>query len=98
MLENNRSIYHLKLFISGRTPKSDLAIANIRKIFSELDLPFELMIVDVLETPQAAEDFRIMATPTLIKTSPLPIQRIIGDLSDARIVHLGLGLLPMNKD
>lgn len=51
-------------------------------------------IIDVLEFPQVAEDERILATPTLIKTLPLPLRRVIGDLSDKEKVLLGLEVQP----
>jgi circadian clock protein KaiB len=55
---------------------------------------YELQIVDVLEHPQAAEDERILATPTLIKRLPPPLRRVIGDLSDKHKVLLGLEVQP----
>ena len=90
--EKISSGYRLKLFITGQTAKSDIAISNIQKIFSQMDVPLDLTIIDVLEQPELAEDSRILATPTLIKISPLPVRRIIGDLSDEKKVCSGLGL------
>jgi len=84
--------YTLKLFITGRTSKSDLAISNLRRIFARMGYPLELTIIDILEAPQMAEEYRILATPTLLKTSPLPVQRIIGDLTDENKLFVGLGL------
>lgn len=85
--------YRLKLFITGQTSRSSRAIANLRRICEdELGTEYELNIIDVLERPQMAEDERILATPTLIKEFPLPVRRIIGDLSDTRQVLLGLEL------
>ena len=89
--------YRLKLYITGQTMKSDLAIGNIRQIFEELSIPFDLTIVDVLERPDLAEEDMVLATPTLIKTSPMPIRRIIGDLSDKKSVKVGLGLTLYEK-
>ena len=60
----------------------------------ELSAEYELQIIDVLENPQMAEDDRILATPTLIKQLPLPLRRIIGDLSDKDKVLLGLEVRP----
>jgi circadian clock protein KaiB len=51
-----------------------------------------LVIIDILQHPQLAEDEKILATPTLIKSLPLPIRRIIGDLSATEKVLLGLDL------
>lgn len=87
--------YKLRLFVTGQTPRSINAISNIRRL-CERELPgrYQLTIVDVLEQPQLAENERIMATPTLIKTTPSPVMRIIGDLSDSRRVFVGLNLRP----
>lgn len=83
----------LKLYITGRTPRSEQCIANLRAICDrELADKYELEIIDVLEHPQLAEDEKILATPTLIKELPPPIRRIIGDLSDTEKVLLGLDL------
>lgn len=86
--------YLLKLFITGQTIRSGRAVTNLRRILEkELGKEYELTIIDVLERPQAAEDEKILATPTLIKEFPPPVRRIIGDLSDTEQVLLGLELL-----
>ena len=86
--------YLLKLFITGQTIRSGRAITNLRRILEkELGTEYELIIIDVLEQPQDAEQEKILATPTLIKEFPLPVRRIIGDLSDTKQVLLGLELL-----
>ena len=87
--------YLLKLYVTGRTSRSERAIANLRRICAE-ELPgqCEVMIVDVLERPELAEEDRILATPTLIRESPPPARRIIGDLSDPKLVVFGLSLYP----
>jgi len=86
--------YLLKLFITGESLRSSRAITNLRRICEdELGTEYELVIIDVLERPQLAEDARILATPTLIKEFPLPVRRIIGDLSDTKQVLRGLELL-----
>jgi circadian clock protein KaiB len=87
----------LKLYVTGQTPKSERAIANIRSICeNELGGRYELVIIDVLEKPQLAEDEKILATPTLTRELPPPLRRIIGDLSDTEKVLLGLDLEPFN--
>src|SRR5436309_12639118 len=86
--------YLLKLYVTGQTPRSQRAVANLRRICEEeLHGQYELVIIDVLERPQLAEDEKILATPTLVKELPIPIRRIIGDLSDTERVLLGLDLL-----
>ena len=83
----------LKLYITGQTPKSERAIANMQSICkNELEGHYEMIIIDVLEKPQLAEDEKIMATPTLIKIVPPPLARVIGDLSDTEKVLLGLDM------
>lgn len=85
--------YLLKLYVAGETPRSEQAISNLKKICQE-DLcgMYEMRIIDILERPQLAEDEKILATPTLIKELPLPVRRIIGDLSDKEKVLVGLDL------
>jgi circadian clock protein KaiB len=87
--------YVLKLYVTGRTPRSEKAIANLRRICDEeLHGQYEMQVVDVLEHPQLAEDEKILATPTLIKRLPPPLRRVIGDLSDTEKVLLGLDVWP----
>ena len=85
--------YLLKLFVTGQTSRSSRAITNLRRICEEgLEGEYEMIIIDVLERPQLAEDEKILATPTLIKELPPPVRRFIGDLSDTKQVLLGLDL------
>jgi circadian clock protein KaiB len=85
--------YLLKLFITGQTPRSERAIANLRRICDEeLKGQYEIVIIDTLERPQMAEEENVLATPMLIKQLPPPLRRIIGDLSDTEQVLLGLDL------
>lgn len=88
----------LQLYITGHTPRSERAIANLRRICEEkLDSRYEMIIIDVLERPQLAEDERILVTPTLIKPLPLPSRRVIGDLSDMEKVLSELDLMSATK-
>ena len=84
----------LRLYITGQTPRSEKAIANLRRIMvaEGLESEYELEIIDVLDRPEMAEEERILATPTLIRKLPPPIRRVIGDLSDWELVALGLDL------
>lgn len=87
------SKYVLKLYVTGQTSRSARAIANMRWICEEeLNGQYELRIIDVLEKPQMAENEKIIATPTLIRESPPPARRLIGDLSDVERVLQGLDL------
>jgi circadian clock protein KaiB len=87
--------YILKLFVSGSTPRSERAIANLRRLCEqEFRDCYELQVIDVLEHPEQAEAERVLATPTLIKQLPPPLRRVIGDLSNRDKVFLGLDLAP----
>jgi circadian clock protein KaiB len=86
--------YTLKLYVTGRTPASLNAIVNLKEILeNDLKADYRLEVIDLLERPQLAEDEKILATPTLAKTLPPPIRRIIGDLSDKHKVLMGLDLI-----
>jgi circadian clock protein KaiB len=90
--------YLLKLFITGQTARSQLAIENLRRICEEeFQNQYELIVIDILRRPQLAEDDKILATPTVIKELPPPIRRIIGDLSDKEKVLLGLDLVGQKR-
>ena len=83
----------LRLFVTGQTPRSQRAIANLRRISEEqFSARYQIIVVDVLEHPDWAEQEKILATPTLIKELPLPLRRVIGDLSDTEKVLLALDL------
>ena len=83
----------LKLYITGQTSRSEQAVVNLRRLCTErLQEPYEMVVVDVLEQPQEAENDKIMATPTLLRQTPLPSRRVIGDLADLDRVLDGLGL------
>ena len=85
--------YRLTLYITGRSWKSEQAIAIIKQVCQmELDNQYELEIVDLLEQPHLAESEKILATPTLVKSLPPPLRRIIGDLTEAEKVLKGLEL------
>jgi circadian clock protein KaiB len=87
--------YLLRLFVTGASSRTGTAIANLRRICEqELGGRYELEIIDVLEFPELAEDEKILATPTLIKSLPLPLRRVIGDLSNTEKVLLGLEVQP----
>jgi circadian clock protein KaiB len=85
--------YLLRLYITGTTPQSMRAVANIRRICEEhLQDRYELEVIDLSERPSLAEGEQIIATPTLIKKLPPPLRRFIGDLSQTDRILLGLDL------
>ncbi len=89
------SRYVLRLYVSGTTPRSALAIANLRDICERhLRGRYELHIVDIYQQPEHLADEQIVAVPTLIRQLPLPIRRLVGDLSDRERVLIGLDLQP----
>ena len=89
-MENKQSVT-LKLFVTGHTSRSQHAIRNLRRVCEEkLEGRYQVAVVDVLEQPQAAEEAKILATPTLIKELPPPVRRIIGDLSEVEEVLIAL--------
>jgi circadian clock protein KaiB len=85
--------YVLKLYITGMTPRSRLAIRNLQKICDEhLKDCYELEVIDIYQQPQLARGEQIIAAPTLIKKLPEPVRRLIGDMSKTDRVLLGLDL------
>jgi circadian clock protein KaiB len=85
--------FTLTLYIAGQTPKSLKALANLRRLCDEF-LPgrYDLEIIDLLLHPKRARTDQILAVPTLVRSLPTSIARIIGDLSDTEQVLLGLNI------
>ena len=89
--------YKLRLFITGSTIRSVLALANLKRVCEEyLKGRYELEVIDLYQHPSLAKGEQIIAAPTLIKKLPLPFRRIIGDMSDKDKVLLGLDLKEVN--
>jgi circadian clock protein KaiB len=85
--------YVLRLYVAGLTPRSQMAIKNIKRICEEhLNGRYDLEVIDVYQEPVLAKGEQIIAAPTLIKKLPLPLRRFIGDLSDSERILLGLDL------
>jgi circadian clock protein KaiB len=81
----------LRLYVAGNAPNSLRAIANAKAICNEhFASRHEIEIVDLLKHPRRAVADGIIVTPTLLKLSPLPVQRVIGNLSDTDQVLLAL--------
>ncbi len=92
--ESKKQSYVLRLYVAGMTPRSVKAIENIKKISEEkLKGRYELQVIDIYQRPDAARTEQIIAAPTLIKKLPLPLRKIIGDMSDKDRVILGLDLV-----
>jgi circadian clock protein KaiB len=85
--------YVLRLYVSGSTLKSALAVENIRRICEQyLKNRYDLEVIDIYQQPNLARDEQIVAVPTLIKRFPAPRRRLIGDLSNLKKVLFGLDL------
>jgi circadian clock protein KaiB len=88
-----RKMYSLRLYITGQTPRSAASIRNLREVCDEfLEGRFELQVIDLYQRPDLARDAQVVAAPTLIKKLPLPLRRLVGDLSNKNEVLLGLDL------
>lgn len=88
-----KPLYVLRLYVTGMTPNSIRAIANVKQICVEHLLGrYELEVIDLYQHPQLAEGEQISAAPTLIKKLPPPLRRIIGDMSNTERVLVGLDL------
>lgn len=95
--KRDNSRYHLRLYVAGMTPRSSLAIANIKEICDDkLEGRYDLQVIDLYLKPTLAAGDQIIALPTLIRKLPAPLRRIIGDLSDRERVLIGLDLRPKN--
>ena len=87
--------YSLRLYVSGATPRSAMAIANIKALGERrLSGNYDLRVIDAYQQAELAREGNILVLPTLIKTLPGPLRRLVGDLSDEEQVLLGLGLHP----
>jgi circadian clock protein KaiB len=84
-------IWHLRLYVAGASPKSLKAFANLRELCEEhLAGRYEIEIVDLVERPLLARSDDIVAIPTLVRSLPAPMRKIIGDLSNTDRVLLSL--------
>ena len=89
------SRYVFRLYVTGKTPNSMRAIANLKEVCEEhLPGQYDLQVIDIYQQPELAERDQIVAVPTLIKQLPAPLRRMIGDLSDRERVVIRLDLLP----
>lgn len=88
-----REIYKLKLYVSGDSSRSRLAIANLQEFCQrELAERNEIVVIDILKSPEIAEREKILITPTLVKEFPPPQERVIGDLSNTDVLSFALSV------
>ena len=82
----------LRLYVTGQTPRSVRAIENLRNFCAKFPTNrFDLEVIDIYQQPALAAEVQLLAAPTLIKTAPLPVRRLVGDFSDQRVAS-GLDL------
>ncbi len=90
--------WELRLYVAGQTPRSLAAIANLKRFCEEhLAGRYNIEVIDLVETPRLARDHQILAIPTLVRKLPLPVRKIIGDLSNSERVLVGLDLVPRDR-
>ena len=88
--------WQLRLYVAGKTAKSDAALANLKLICeNHLAGRYTIEVIDLLVNPKLAAGDQILAVPTLVRKFPTPIRKIIGDLSNKERVLVGLNLLPL---
>ena len=98
-METADQTWELRLYIAGKTPKSVSALNNLNKYCEEhLQGKYKIEVIDLLLQPQLAEGDQIFAVPTLVRKVPVPIRKIIGDLSNEEKVLVGLNIVPLKKN
>lgn len=94
LAESKSQVYVLRLYVSGATPRSTEAISNIKKICEEhLAEQYDLQVFDIYQQPELTTTQQIIAAPTLVKESPGPLRRLIGNLTDTRRILERLGVM-----
>lgn len=85
----------LKLFVAGDSPRARDAAANLARACADLEPGVaRIDTIDILEDPAAADEFRVLTTPTVVRVSPAPRRRVTGDLRDVAQVLVALDLQP----
>lgn len=85
----------LRLYVAGQTPRCKTALVNLRKICKEeLAGKYEIEVIDLLDHPELGREHQILAIPTLVRKLPVPVRKIIGDLSNTERVLVGLDIKP----
>lgn len=97
-MDSKEETYELRLYVAGQTPKSVTAFSNLKRYCEEhLKGRYKIEVIDLLKNPQLAEGDQILAIPTLVRKVPVPIRKIIGDLSNEERVLVGLDIRPVEK-
>jgi len=88
-----KPVYRLHLYVAGITLRSQRALTNIKAIcHKHLEGRYDLQVTDIFQSPEEVAESGVVATPTLVKTSPPPVRRFIGDLSDTESIVKGLSI------
>ncbi len=96
-LQGAAGFWELKLYVAGQTPRSVAAIANLQKICEgHLAGRYRIEVIDLLANPQLARHDQILAIPTLVRKLPMPVRKLIGDLSQTERVLGGLDFKPLH--
>jgi circadian clock protein KaiB len=91
-------VWDLRLYVTGRSPKSVRAIENLQRACEEhLAGRFQIEVVDLIENPRLAAEDQILAVPTVVRKLPAPMRKLVGDLSDTDHVLVGLQLRPLRS-
>jgi circadian clock protein KaiB len=90
-----KEFWKLRLYVAGQTVNCIRAFANLKDICeTHLAGKYRIEVIDLLEKPQLARGDQILAIPTLVRKLPVPVRKIIGNLSDSDRVLVGLDLIP----
>lgn len=88
-------LWQLRLYVTGKTPKSLMAIANLKKVCENyLKGRYRIVVIDLMRHPQLAKGDQILAIPTVVRKLPTPVRIILGNLSDTDHLLVGLDLRP----
>ncbi len=94
-VKSREEIWELRLYVAGQTPRAVTAFGNLKRICEEhLAGRYRIEVIDLLKSPQLARGDQILAVPTLVRKLPVPVRKIIGDLSNTVRVLVGLDLRP----
>lgn len=97
-ISNRTAKYEMRLYVAGQTPRSKLAITAITKICEEyLAGRHELEVIDIYQDPESGSTAQLVVAPTLIKSLPPPLRRLVGDMSDKNRVLIALNIVPEDE-
>ncbi|MCE5278519.1 MAG: circadian clock KaiB family protein [Planctomycetaceae bacterium] len=94
-VETTPEFWELRLYVAGQTARAVAAFANLKKLCDQyVKCKYSIEVIDLLKNPQLAKGDQILAVPTLVRKLPVPVRKIIGDLSNTERVLVGLDLRP----